>query len=91
MIFKKILGGAFLFLFFLAGFSFAQTSQYIQTIADFTRAVEANPHSARAYVNRANLYTARGEYELAIKDYTEGMKYGPGNAGEYIIIAALPT
>ena len=41
-------------------------------LADFRRAISANPYSAHAYFNRGNLNKSLGEYEKAEDDYKKG-------------------
>ena len=74
MVFKKVFLGVLLLLFLSTGTLNAQTGEYIQTISDFTRAIEANPRSVRAYVNRANLYNAKGQYELSYQRLYRGVE-----------------
>ncbi len=43
-------------------------------LADFSKALEINPHNPYLYYDRANLYASQGQYEKAIKDYTQALK-----------------
>jgi tetratricopeptide (TPR) repeat protein len=48
---------------------------YEGALEDFTRAVQASPHSAHIYFNRANLYVTMNRLEKAEDDYNKGLKH----------------
>jgi tetratricopeptide (TPR) repeat protein len=45
--------------------------------------IKENPENEMAYYNRAFLYASKGEYDRAIKDYTEAIRINPNNADAY--------
>ncbi len=47
------------------------------SIADCTKAIEQNPHEASHYQQRGDAYSQRGEYALAIADYSQAIKLNP--------------
>ncbi len=42
-----------------------------EALADYTKAIELNPRFYEAYENRGTLYKKKGNYELAIQDFTD--------------------
>ncbi len=42
-----------------------------EALADYTKAIELNPIFYEAYENRGTLYKEKGNYELAIQDFTD--------------------
>ncbi|MCF8128751.1 MAG: DUF898 family protein [Deltaproteobacteria bacterium] len=45
--------------------------------------IKENPENEMAYYNRAFLYASKGEFNRAIKDYTEAIRINPNNADAY--------
>ncbi len=53
------------------GIQLAQQKQYDAAIAEFTKAIEANPKDPLGYTNRATAYRASGRFAEAVADYTK--------------------
>ena len=47
---------------------------YDGAIADYTKAIELNPFSAHAHVERAGIYYALDDHEAAIEDYSKAIE-----------------
>jgi len=54
-------------------------------IKEFSEAIRLNPQDAEAYGYRGDCYSATSQYELAVKDFTDAIKYVPSN--EFQIVA----
>ena len=82
---------------FSRGAACAEQGEYDQAIADFTAAIELNPHLAEAYYNRGVVFYVeaeggydrgvehygQGEYEHAITDFTSAIELNPQYAEAY--------
>ena len=51
-----------------------------RAIADFDRAIKANPHYELALNNRGMIYKAKGEFERALKDFDQALAINSGFA-----------
>ncbi len=49
--------------------------RFADAIADFTQAIEFDPQRVNAYFARACAYADKGDFELAIADCTEVIRY----------------
>ena len=49
--------------------------EYEQAIKDYDKAIELNPEYATAYNNRGNAYAKLGEYDKAIDQFLELIKF----------------
>ena len=58
-------------------------SDWDGAIVDFTKAVEANPAFAEAYVNRGNAKAGKGDLAGAIADYTKAIELKPNFLAAY--------
>ncbi|GBG77225.1 hypothetical protein CBR_g23552 [Chara braunii] len=56
---------------------------YIEAVADFTRAIELDPKNADFYHNRGFSYRKLGKFEEAISDYTMAIKLNPQHCRAY--------
>ena len=54
-----------------------------RAIADFTEAIRLDPHDADAYVNRAGVYSQKGDLQRAIADYDKAIQIDPNNVEAY--------
>jgi tetratricopeptide (TPR) repeat protein len=52
-------------------------------VTRLTKAIKRNPHDARAYRNRADVYLSRGKISNAISDYTRALGIDPYFADTY--------
>ena len=48
-----------------------------QAIADYTKAIESNPHYADPYAGRGIVYQVKGDSDHAIGDYTKAIEIDP--------------
>ena len=55
-----------------------------QSIADYTKAIEANAHYADAYAGRGIVYQIKGNYDDAIVDYSKAIEFDPRYANAYV-------
>lgn len=62
----------------------AETGQYEQAIANFTRAFERNPAFAQAYFNRAHVYIAIGQLGRGVSDFSKAVEIRRGFADGYV-------
>src|SRR5262245_24444395 len=51
-----------------------------KVISYFNTAIRLTPKLAVPYINRGNVYVAKGDYELAIADYTKALEFDPKSA-----------
>ncbi len=56
------------------GVQLVQNRKYENALKEFKAAVEKSPSCALAYVNLANLYLLKGDYNIALDTYKEGVK-----------------
>jgi tetratricopeptide (TPR) repeat protein len=56
----------------------AALGQHIRAIADFGRALRADPSQVRAYIERGQVHYDRGAYERAVADYDAALALQPG-------------
>jgi Flp pilus assembly protein TadD len=58
-----------------------------QTIASCTQDIQSGTFSGHnltaAYINRGNAFIAKGQYDLAIADYTQALHIDPNDASAY--------
>ncbi len=59
-------------------------ADYMQAIKDYLAATEINPHDARIYSERGQLYLVRlKEYQKAVDDFSEALKLNPKDVESY--------
>jgi protein O-mannosyl-transferase len=51
-----------------------------RAFADFNNAIRLNPTNARDFINRANIYGTRSQFELSLKDYSKAIEIDSTNA-----------
>ncbi len=80
------------------GIDLAQQKQYDAAIAEFTKAIEANPKDPRGYVNRGIAYRASGKtaeaagdggtatirYQTSVADFAKAVQLAPGDQEAYV-------
>jgi tetratricopeptide (TPR) repeat protein len=65
------------------GADLAAKGQYDEAIAEFTKAIEANPKKPMYYSNRGNVYRAAGKLPEAIADFSKAIELAPTDATGY--------
>ena len=65
------------------GIVHSRLGNYQQAIADYTRAIQADPEYAYAYTRRGYAYSELGDYQQAIADYTRAIQADPEYAYAY--------
>lgn len=65
------------------GVRYAREKQYDKAIAEFTKAIEAEPSDPKNYANRAFVYKASGKPDQAIKDFAKVIELRPKDADAY--------
>ena len=68
---------------FNSGVDKYKQGDYQGAIADYTKAIEINPHYLIAYHNRGNAKYDLSDYQGAISDYTKSLEIDPQNADVY--------
>ena len=68
---------------------FEAKGDHDRAIADFTKAIEINPHDAEAYYNRGIANQVKGDRDLAIADYTRALEIKPRHARAHYNRAAV--
>jgi len=63
--------------------AYLDKSHLDEAIADFTRALELDPRSAKAYIGRGVARSRKGDLDGAIADYTQGLLLNPRDAEAY--------
>src|SRR5438874_10638640 len=56
------------------GIELAQQKNFDAAIAEFTKAIEANPKDPLGYTNRATAYRASSRFAEAVADYTKAIE-----------------
>src|SRR2546430_2285441 len=59
------------------GVELAQQKQYDAAIAEFDKAVEADPKDPRNYTNRGTAYRASGKFAEAMADFSKAIEVAP--------------
>ena len=62
---------------FETAFSFYQSNDYDNALAELDKAIKTIAAFADGYLLRANVYLIKGEYQLAIDDYTKALQFIP--------------
>jgi protein O-mannosyl-transferase len=65
------------------GFSYLQTKQYSEALADFSKAIEINPLDANAWMGRGTLHTRTGNQDQAIVNLNRAIEIDPRYAEAY--------
>ena len=61
----------------------AQKGDYDTALAEFTKALQADPKDPEIYNNRGSMYTFKGQYDQAIADFNQALKLNPRYANAY--------
>ena len=61
--------------YFKAGEDFAKAENYVDAIAQFTRALELDPDYEKAYIQRAHAYSIGGEHKKSAEDYDRALVF----------------
>ena len=69
-------------IYFNRGTELGQLQRYDEAIADFTKAIAANPFDF-IYGNRAAAYYSLGRYQEALHDYDRAIELNPDNPNSY--------
>lgn len=62
------------------GYTYFLLGNYENSIKGYTAAIEKNPRYVVAYISRANIYKATGEYQKALDDLNMVTRLGQGSA-----------
>jgi tetratricopeptide (TPR) repeat protein len=65
------------------GIELAQEKKFDESIAEFTKAIQANADNPRAYCNRGTAYRSAGRFPEAMADFTKAIKMAPGDSLGY--------
>jgi len=63
--------------------AYAKLGEYARAIADYDRAIEADPERAVLYANRGAAYASLGRYGWAVADYGQAIQVDPQEAEFY--------
>ncbi len=66
-----------------AGDAHHNKGEYEKAIADYSRAIGTDTHSAEAYYTRGNSYFEMGKYDHALADYSKAIELNPDFADAY--------
>jgi tetratricopeptide (TPR) repeat protein len=69
----------------IRGLAYAKQGQYDLAIADFNKALEADPKDAGTYNNRGIIYLLKGQYKRTIDDLTRAIDLDSKNAAVYYL------
>ncbi|MDD5194222.1 MAG: tetratricopeptide repeat protein [Candidatus Omnitrophica bacterium] len=65
------------------GLAFLNKGRYDEASAEFTKAIEINPHFTEAYYNRGLVHAHKGDFDQAIVDYTKAIENNSNDADIY--------
>ena len=65
------------------GDTYYDQGQFVEAIAEYTKAIERNPNLVAAYTHRGAVYNARAEWDLAIADLSKAIQLDPTRADNY--------
>ena len=65
------------------GKDFLQANKVEDALVSFTKALQLDPKSITALINRGNAFCKQGSYENAIEDYSEVIRLDPKNGKAY--------
>jgi tetratricopeptide (TPR) repeat protein len=65
------------------GLAYLNKQMYDEAIAEFTKAIEINPHFTEAYYNRGLVHAHKGNFDQAIADYTKAIENNSNDADIY--------
>jgi tetratricopeptide (TPR) repeat protein len=71
------------------GMDFYNHKDFTGAIEKFTKAIEADPANARAYLQRSQAYLATDETDKALSDLTQAINLDPENADAYILRSSV--
>ena len=66
------------------GFEAAKNHDYEKAIAEFTKAIEAEPGDAKNYFNRGTAYRGANKLPEALADFSKAVEVDPKNAAAYV-------
>ena len=62
---------------FQKGMTYLEANQYEKAIDAFSKTLDLNLRYARAYINRGNAWSKKGDYDRSISDYTKALQIDP--------------
>jgi len=65
------------------GNSYVLTSQFDQSISDYSKAIQLNPNNAAAYNNRGAAWGNKGDQDKALADFNKAIQLNPNYAAAY--------
>jgi len=71
------------------GSAYREQGRFDKAIAEYTKAIEADPNLALAYNNRGCVYSWKKDYERAIADFNKAIELDPQRATAYLNRAQL--
>lgn len=63
--------------------------EYAAALLKINRAIELNPNSAKAWIERGWIYRGIGRYNLALDDYNKALQYSPEHARALLGIGVI--
>ena len=69
--------------FFEQGKKYTSAKDIDKAIADYSKAIKANPKFVKAYNNRGVAYSLKKQYDLAIADFNKAIELDPKNGKAY--------
>ena len=66
------------------GLNLDSQNRYDEAISEYTKAIELNPNSEAAYLNRGNDYVRKLQFDLAIADFNKAIELNPNDEAAYL-------
>lgn len=66
------------------GLNLDKQNRYDEAISEYTKAIELNPNSEAAYLDRGNDYVRKLQFDLAIADFNKAIELNPNDEAAYL-------